>query len=440
MNTMIKIPYNFSPRRYQLPLWRYFEKGGSSDEKRAILIWHRRAGKDLTCLNILIKEAIVKPHNYWFILPSYKQVRKAIWEGKRKDGTKYLDCIPTQLIKRKNEQDMSIELANGSIIRFLGGDNPDSLVGAGPRGIVFSEWALMRPSLWDLLEPILSENHGWALFNSTPRGDNHCRATFETFKKSPDYFASILTVNDTGIVPKEEIDKKRYRDNIPEEIIQQEYFCSFAGARTGSYYGDAMNALSLQGRICKVPYDPQSLVHTYWDLGLSDETAIWFVQYNNTDVRVIDYYEDHNRRLGDYADYLLRVKPYRYGSHNLPHDGKKRELGTLQTYQQMLLDAGLSNVRTIQRTPSVHEGILQARQLLTRCWFDEEKCKDGLYCLRNYHREYDADRKCFRDRPEHDGTSHGADAFRMIAESLAMEEAMRADRPVKVEMEYDFMR
>lgn len=433
----ITLPYNFSPRVYQLPLWEYFDAGSNSDNKRAILIWHRRAGKDLTCLNLLIKEACTVKHNYWFILPFYKQVRKAIWEGKSASGNAYLDCIPKSLILRKNEQDMSIELVNGSIIRFLGGDNPDSLVGAGPRGIVFSEWALMRPSLWELLEPILSENKGWAIFNSTPRGDNHCRATFDTFSKNKEYYVSLLTVKDTGIVSEAEINKKRVVDRIPEDIIQQEYFCSFAGARTGSYYGADINALEQQGRIGTLLYDQQSLVHTYWDLGLSDETAIWFVQFINEEVRVIDYYESHNQRLSEYADYLLRVKPYKYGSHNLPHDGARRDLSANVPYKQILMEAGLQNIKIVPRCKSVYEGILKVRQMLPKCRFDGDNCKDGLYCLKNYHREYDNDRKCFRDRPEHDSTSHGADAFRMIAESLSQN--MGQNKVLEVHREYDFL-
>ena len=411
----ISFPYKIDLRPYQYDIWDYMEP--CSDGKRAMQVWHRRAGKDLCDLQIMAKEAAKIRHNYWFILPFYQQVRKAIWEGKTKDGQPYLSFIPDELIRKKNKQEMYIELINGSIIRFLGGDNPDSLVGAGPRGIVISEWALQKPSLWNFLEPMLLENNGWAIFNTTPRGDNHAKEMFEAFKKNPNYYTSILTINDTGIVSKEAIDKLR-NEGWPEEMIQQEFFCSFEGSVHGAYYGDLINDLDKRGNITSVPLDGQAMVHTFWDLGLSDMTSIWFVQFIGKEIRVIDYYEDHNKRVSDYADMLLNVKQYQYGSHNIPHDGSKRDFESLKSYQQILTEAGLKNVKVHSRTPSVHLGIMKTRAMRSRWWFDKEKCKDGLWCLKNYRRAYDEERRSFKDVPEHDLASHGADAFRLLAETL----------------------
>ena len=429
----ISFPYKIDLRPYQYDIWDYMEP--CSDGKRAMQVWHRRAGKDLCDLQIMAKEAAKIRHNYWFILPFYQQVRKAIWEGKTKDGQPYLSFIPDELIRKKNKQEMYIELINGSIIRFLGGDNPDSLVGAGPRGIVISEWALQKPSLWNFLEPMLLENNGWAIFNTTPRGDNHAKEMFEAFKKNPNYYTSILTINDTGIVTKEAIDKLR-NEGWPEEMIQQEFFCSFEGSVHGAYYGDLINDLDKRGNITSVPLDGQAMVHTFWDLGLSDMTSIWFVQFIGKEIRVIDYYEDHNKRVSDYADMLLNVKQYQYGSHNIPHDGSKRDFESLKSYQQILTEAGLKNVKVHSRTPSVHLGIMKTRAMLSRCWFDKEKCKDGLWCLKNYRRAYDEERRSFKDVPEHDLASHGADAFRLLAETLGSYEpkghvtSSRAGMPV----------
>lgn len=429
----ISFPYKIDLRPYQYDIWDYMEP--CSDGKRAMQVWHRRAGKDLCDLQIMAKEAAKIRHNYWFILPFYQQVRKAIWEGKTKDGQPYLSFIPDELIRKKNKQEMYIELINGSIIRFLGGDNPDSLVGAGPRGIVISEWALQKPSLWNFLEPMLLENNGWAIFNTTPRGDNHAKEMFEAFKKNPNYYTSILTINDTGIVTKEAIDKLR-NEGWPEEMIQQEFFCSFEGSVHGAYYGDLINDLDKRGNITSVPLDGQAMVHTFWDLGLSDMTSIWFVQFIGKEIRVIDYYEDHNKRVSDYADMLLNVKQYQYGSHNIPHDGSKRDFESLKSYQQILTEAGLKNVKVHSRTPSVHLGIMKTRAMLSRCWFDKEKCKEGLWCLKNYRRAYDEERRSFKDVPEHDLASHGADAFRLLAETLGSYEpkgnvvSSRAGMPV----------
>lgn len=420
----ITFPHKLTLRPYQYPLWDYMEP--CSDGKRAFQVWHRRAGKDLLDLQIMAKEAAKTRHNYWFILPYYQQVRKAVWEGKTREGVPYLSFIPDELIRRKNKQEMYVELVNGSIIRFLGGDNPDSLVGAGPRGIVISEFALQKPSLWNFLEPMLLENKGWAIFNTTPRGDNHAKDMYEAFKSNPAYYTSILTVNDTGVVGRAQIDKLR-AEGWPEELIQQEFYCSFEGAVHGAYYGDLLNELEKQGHITAVPYDGATLVHTFWDLGLADMTSIWFVQFAGKEIRVIDYYEDHNKRVSDYADVLLNVKQYKYGSHNIPHDGAKRDIESLRSYRQILTEAGLNNVRVHERTPSVHLGIMKTRAMLSRCWFDKEKCKDGIWCLKNYRRAYDEDRRSFKDVPEHDLASHGADAFRLLAETLGGYEPGRKD-------------
>lgn len=414
-----EFPYEIELRDYQKDLWNYFEP--TSDNKRAFQVWHRRAGKDLLDLQIMFKEAAKTRHNYWFILPQYDQVRRAIWEGKTKDGHPYLSYLPDELIRKKNKHEMYIELINGSIIRFLGGDNPDSLVGAGPRGIVVSEYAIQRPSLWDFLEPMLIENNGWAIFNTTPRGENHAKDLFDAFKKNPKCYTSILTVNDTGVVTKEQIDELRQQGR-PEEVIQQEYYCSFQGAIHGAYYGDLLNDLEAKGQIGHVPLDGNALVHTFWDLGLSDMTSIWFVQFIGKEIRVIDYYEDHNKRVSDYADVLLNVKQYKYGSHNIPHDGAKRDIESLRSYQQILTEAGLNNVKVQDRISSVHLGIMQTRAMLSRCWFDKDKCKDGIWCLKNYRRAYDEDRRAFKEVPEHDLASHGADAFRLIAQTLKQHE------------------
>lgn len=418
----IEFPYKLALRPYQYGLWDFMEP--CSDGKRAFQVWHRRAGKDLVDLQIMAKEAAKTRHNYWFILPFYNQVRKAIWEGKTREGVPYLSFIPEALVRKKNKQEMYVELVNGSIIRFLGGDNPDSLVGAGPRGIVISEYALQKPSLWDYLEPMLLENKGWAIFNTTPRGENHAKEMFDAFKKRPGYYTSLLTVDDTGVVTKAQIDEVRAQGR-PEELVQQEFYCSFEGALQGAYYGDLMNELDRQGKITSVPVDGQALVHTFWDLGLSDMTSIWFVQFVGREVRVVDYYEDHNKRVSDYADVLLNVKQYAYGSHNIPHDGSKRDIESLKSYQQILTEAGLVNVKVHTRTPSVHLGIMKTRAMLSRCWFDREKCKDGIWCLKNYRRAYDEDRRSFKDVPEHDLASHGADAFRLLAETLGSYEPGR---------------
>jgi hypothetical protein len=249
-----------------------------------IKVWHRRCGKDLDDFAFIVDQMLDRVGNYWHIFPLYTQGRKAVWEGFTSSGKRYIDHVPKELIKSMDKNQMTFELVNGSIFRIVGADNPDSMVGAGPVGAVFSEYSLIRPSVWGLMEPMLLENGGWARFNMTPRGENHAyemlqaalKDIAERGDKSP-WFVSILTIRDTGIITEEQIEDLR-RNGRSEELIQQEYYCSFAGALEGAYYSRQMAKAAQEGRITSVPHDPSKQVFTFWDLGMNDPTCIWFVQ------------------------------------------------------------------------------------------------------------------------------------------------------------------
>lgn len=402
-------------RDYQERVWDYL---WDKDCKKAYLIWHRRAGKDLFCLQYQIARALIDVGNYWYILPQQNQVRRAIWEGITSTGFRYLDMIPKDWIWKKSEQEMKIWLRHpsdperpGSIISFLGGDRYDALIGAGIKGCVISEHALQRPNLYDLaIEPMLNESNGWVIFNTTPRGENHAYNMYKFVEGEPKYYTSLLTIDDTGVVNKEQIDEERKRGK-PEEIIKQEYYCSFAGSIYGAYYADVLE----QAEYGDFPYDPRFPVHTCWDLGVSDSMAIWFVQFINGTIRLIDYYENSTYGLAHYAG-LIDGKGYCYAGHHLPHDGTHRQLTATekaQSIQGQLLTLGLNKVDVIPRTSDVYGDIMAVRSILPICKFNKTT-KPGYDALKNYRREFDEDRKCFKNTPLHDWTSHGSDAFRMI--------------------------
>ena len=402
-------------RDYQEKVW---DKLWKDDVKKSFLVWHRRCGKDLFCLQYLISRAIVDVGNYWYLLPQQNQVRRAIWEGITAQGFRYLNMIPEQCIYKKSEQEMKITLRHpnnpqeaGSIISFLGGDRYDSLVGAGIKGCVISEYALQRPNLYDLaIEPMLNESGGWVIFNTTPRGENHAYEMYKFIKGEPQYYTSLLTIDDTHVVDMALINEERRRGK-PEEIIQQEYYCSFAGAIHGSYYADMLT----KSEFGDYGYDARYPVHTCWDLGVSDAMAIWFVQFVEGTIRLIDYYENTSYGLAHYAS-VIDSKGYRYAGHHLPHDASHRQLTSTEKAQSIegqLLALGLNSVDVIPRTADVYADIQAVRGILPICRFDK-KTKEGYEALKNYRREYDEDRKCFKSTPLHDWTSHGADAFRMI--------------------------
>jgi hypothetical protein len=408
----IEIPYEWDPRAYQLPFWTYLQDGG----KRAVAVWHRRSGKDSVCLNWTASAMLERVGIYWHMLPEAEQARKAIWNGIDREGRRFIDqFLPPAIRAAKSEQEMRIELVNGSIWQLCGSDNYNSLVGSNPVGVVFSEWSLAKPSAWDYIRPILAENGGWALFVFTPRGRNHAMRTLEIAKSNPSWFWQVLPVTDTQAIPETVIEEER-ASGMDEDMIQQEYFCSFDAALQGSYYGKLLNLSQAEGRIGEYG-QLDGPVHLAWDLGRSDDTAIWFYQLERLakDVyrpRVLEGYSSHGQHLDMYID-MLKAKGYQYGLCWLPHDARERRLGAKRTIEQQLRDAGFQ-VRICQNV-SIDNGIAAGRKTLMSAVWDETRCADGLEALRQYQRAWMEDLQRFADRPLHDWTSHYADAFRYLS-------------------------
>lgn len=223
---MIKLPYNFTHRDYQVEPWNAIME---PDFQRGCLVVPRRNGKDLLCWNAIIAKAMQRTGLYYYIAPFYNQVRQIIWEGFSGDGRRFLDYIPRDLIVNKTKVDMRIDLEGGSQIKLLGSDMIDRIVGTNPIGIVFTEFSLHKVEVWDYLRPILAENGGWALFNGTPRGMNHFFHLFERAKKDPGWYTQYLTRDDTGVPTLEAIEADR-RSGMSESKIDQEYYCSWVAS------------------------------------------------------------------------------------------------------------------------------------------------------------------------------------------------------------------
>ena len=394
-----------------------------SDKKRGVLVWHRRAGKDKTALNFTISKMF--PENggrigtYYHFLPTYNQGKKILWDGMDFDGFKFIDHFPAQLVAHKSEQEMQVTLVNGSIYQIVGTDKMDNIVGTNPVGCVFSEYALQNPKAWDLFRPILTENKGWAVFIYTPRGRNHGKTLYDMAANNPEWFCEKLTIantqreDGTPVITEADIDRER-REGMDEELIQQEYYCSFEGYQEGSYYVKQLR--EAESRITRVPWIPQCPVATFWDLGIGDATAIWFVQRVGQEFHIIDYYETSGEGMAYYAKYL-REKPYSYSEHWFPHDGDHKEIGTGVSRKETAESLGVAPVQIAPRL-GVDDGINAVRLIFPRCYFDKEKCQQGLNALANYHKVRDEARQEFKAKPEHDWSSHGADAFRYFAVSV----------------------
>ena len=430
-----KIPYHFDSRPYQQPFIRavYDAIKKKSQVRYFLQIWHRRSGKDKTDIADCVPRRLIQdPCLVKVVYPTLVMGRENLWDGIGGDGFKYRDHIPPGLrVGTPNETTMKMQVqtknfANDgttSIFQIGGSDRPDSLRGGNPKMMVFSEWSEQDPYAWDVVEPILKENDGIAIFNMTPKGDNHARGLYEYAKNNPLWFVQILTAEQTGIWTLQQLDDirddiiKRFSANGRSEAeanayFEQEYLCSFESPVVGSYFGEGIRTAEKEGRIGKVPWHEDTPVHTFWDLGMDDSMTIWFMQQYGLGYRFIDYYENSGEGFTHYAK-VLQDKGYIYGKHYAPHDIAVRELGTGHSRLETAYKLGIK----FETGPmlGVEDGINAARAVLRRCSFDADKCHCGINCLKNYRKDWDEKNKVFKTKPKHDWASHGADAFRNFA-------------------------
>lgn len=418
-----QIPQNWKPRDYQLPLWRYMQDGG----KRAYAVWHRRSGKDEVGLHRTAVAALERPATYWYMLPEAAQARKAIWNAiDPHSGKRRIDLsFPPEIRTGINEQEMFLKLVGGSTLQIVGSDNFNSLVGSPPAGVTFSEYALSNPLAWGYLRPILLENNGWAMFNTTPRGRNHAATLFDSVKTDNNWFCEKLTVDETGLFTQEQIDRElkemiaEHGEGVGKALFRQEYYCSFESAVLGAVYGEWIERAEAANRITEVAYDPELPVETAWDLGYDDATSIWFFQRTYGELRVIDCYENSQADIEHYCDILNR-KPYKYkeSGHFVPHDAANKLLAAGgRSIVQQAHALGIK-MRVVAAT-SQQNSIAAARKVMEIAWFDKDKCKAGINALRQYHYDYDDQNKIFKVKPKHDWSSHYADAFEIIGQVYA---------------------
>lgn len=379
-------------------------------ERWACLVAHRRAGKTVACINDLIKRAIVdgkENGRYAYIAPFYSQAKTIAWD--------YLLRFSEPIRTNANASELWVELINGARIRLFGGDNPDALRGLYLDGVILDEYADMRPRVWgEIIRPLLADRQGWAVFIGTPKGHNAFYDVWRTAQASDSWYASSIRASESGLLPPDEL--RDARQGMTEDQYEQEFECSFEAAILGAYYGKELKTLEDSGRVSDVPYDPALPVYTAWDLGYHDDTAIWFYQVTNSEIHCIDYYSGSGLSVEDYAKAVIQ-RGYRYARHWLPHDARAKTLasGGRSIIEQLIPLLGGVSKLAIVPSLSVQDGIQAARLMLPRVWFDRENTYDAFELLKQYQREWDEDKKTFRDKPRHDFTSHCADAFRMLA-------------------------
>ena len=397
----IVIPYK--PREHQLKVHDLLE-----GKRFAVVVAHRRFGKTVAALNHLIREAVLNEREtprYAYIAPTYGQAKRVAWD--------YLVKYTDPLGGTNNISELRVDFW-GRRIQLYGSDNPDSLRGQFFDGVIIDEVGDQNPKIWtDIVRPALTDRKGWCLFIGTPKGHNHFKELRDRAEKEDGWGLLEFKASETGVVDDTEL--KAARNEMGEDKYRQEFECSFDAAVEGSYYGQILNELEDKKHMQEIPREEISRTFTAWDLGMGDSTSIWVAQLVGSEVRLLDYYENHGVGLDHYVKWI-KDNDYSKAEHILPHDVRVRELGSGKSRLEMLEESGLE-IKIAPRM-GLDDGIQAVRRLLPRCWFNVPKVQTGLNCLRNYRRDYDEKRKIFYERPLHDWSSHGSDSFRYLALGL----------------------
>lgn len=375
----------------------------------SVLVCHRRFGKTVWAVNHLQKAALLckkQRPRFAYIAPTYRQGKAVAWDYMKH----FASAIPGREV---NESELRIDYPNGGQVRIYGADNADALRGLYLDGAVFDEYGLQSQTIFgEVVRPALADREGWAVFGGTPAGKNQFYDIAQIAQREPGWLYVIHKASETGILTDAEL--AAARQTMTEDEYQQEFECSFEASVKGAIYGEDIAKARQDGRITRVPYEPALPVETTWDLGIGDATAIWFSQSvpGSGEIRLIDYYEQSGEGLQHYAK-VLKDKPYVYGTHWAPHDIAVKELSTGRSRFEAAAALGI-HFRIVGQL-ALEDGIHAARLIFSRCWFDAEKCSQGIETLTHYRRDYNSRINEFVARPVHDWASHGADAFRYLA-------------------------
>lgn len=419
------ITIKYAPRRWA-------ESLHNSLKRWIVLVLHRRAGKTTAVLNHLQRDCIRTPGSqYAYIGPTYKQSKFVAWDIAKKISADIPGII-------QNSSELTIYYPNGSKLILVGSDNPDSLRGMALWGVGFDEYSQQPSNIFsEIISKALADHLGYAIFFGTPKGKNEFHRIYKAAQGNPDWTVVFKTIDDTlrdeqgetvnNLRIALEDDRKLVAQGLmTEDEFQQEWHNSFEAAIKGAYYAQQLQDARKHGRIKPVPYDPALKVHTVWDLGVGQNLAVGFYQRVGAEIHKIDYWEGSNKDGIPQAIKALQNKPYIYGKHFVPHDAEGTESGTgktrLATAKELWKNAEFQVIPKLQ----VDDGIAKARLMFPRLWIDETNCQLWLDYIAQYRQEWDDDRGMFKEKPEHDFTSHAADEFRYAA---VIEDQMTNEEP-----------
>ena len=420
----MKITIPYTPRKQQAFVHENIEKF-----RYSLLCMHRRWGKSVMCINHLIKCCMTSKNHaprFAYVAPTYGQAKKIAFDylkqyTKNIPGTKY------------NESELRCDFLNGARIMLLSSENPDSIRGIYLDGCIIDETAQINPALInEVITPALSDRKGFMILVGTPKGmANLFYDYYQKAQSDPRWYLYKAKASETGIVDKEELDAALAV--MGAQKYEQEFECSFIGNIQGSIYGDMIASLDDKKQITRVPIDPGYSVHTAWDLGFNDQTAIIFFQQIGHQIHIVDYYENKNEAFPHYAQ-VIKEKDYVIGENYGPHDLEQTEFGSGKTRREVAYQMGL-RFKVAPRM-AIEDGIHAVKMLLPRCLIDVDNCSKLINALRHYHRKFSDKERVYKIKPVHDWSSHAADALRTLATGLNETKIGQQARPQQHETNY----
>jgi hypothetical protein len=348
---------------------------------------------------------------YSYIAPFYKQAKTVAWGYLKHFAAPLMDGKPM-------ESELSVRLVNGATIRLYGADNPDALRGIYHDGCVIDEYGDTAPELFGkIVGPALEDREGWCVFIGTPKGPNHFFKLWEKVRYDPEWFTQLSPASKTGIFSDKQLESIRNRPGSDEDVYAQEYECDFHAACKGAFYAKHLNKIEAEGHMGIFPYNPLLPVVTGWDIGIDDDTSIWFAQvYPDGKIYIIDFFTGSGYDVHDIVSEVLMKRDYNYGDFILPHDAANRSFQTKKTTREILWNDYKIKVRIMPKE-SVQEGIQGVRATIPKLYFNiaNKDVRDvGLDALRLYQREWDEKNMTLKLKARHDWSSHPADAMRYL--------------------------
>jgi len=369
-----------------------------------VLVIHRRAGKTVVAILYLLIKALESKGFYWYIAPTYKQAKAIAWL-----------ILKAQWRKIQwssfNESELIITLFNWSRIRLFGSDTPDSLRWLDLQWVVFDEYSQQPSNIYsEIVFPMINANNGWVLWIWTPKGKNSFYKLYQRALLDEKFYVTLLKVSQTKLLWLEQLEDAK--QEMTEEEYNQEYECSWTASIKWAVYWKELALAYQENRVKKGIYDDTLPVTTFWDLGISDAMAIWFIQVVWPEIRIIDRYANTWYWFEHYADVLIK-KSYRYEKHYFPHDIANRELATWTSRMETVKKLLWPECYMVPR--NTIESWISAGRLIFKYLYIEEWLNEFLNNLSLYQYEYDDKKGTYRDKPRHDFTSHDADWFRYMA-------------------------